>query len=638
MRLDDYVSLVHREMLPFQYLALHDKLPDAEKSYAVENLKVAAGLSNEAFRGTMWQDSDVAKWLEAVGHSLKKTWDEALFQCAEEMVDLVAAAQMDNGYLQTYFTVEEPDEKWHALEQGHELYCMGHFIEAGVAYYEGTGREKLLEVARRMADEIDRVFGLEEGKLRGHPGHEEIELALMKLYRATGEKRYLDRAKYFIDVRGGEPNFFQWQRAQPYFKNRWPIGLMHMEYMQNHMPIRQMEKAVGHAVCAMYYFSGAADVAKETSDASLAAALTRLWNDVVNRQMYVTGAVGSSADAESFTEPYHLPNDRAYAETCAAVGLVFFARRMLELDAGNAEYADVMERVIYNGVLSSFGLDAKRFFYVNPQQARREVCGRPLGEGDPILRHVATERRAWYGCACCPPNAARLLSSLTDYAFQFVEEENALYIHLFYPGEHTLKVNGGELSLRVETEYPWDGMVRVHILSAKVIEPFGICIRIPEFARGEDVSVSASGTVRRMGGYVRILGDWTAGGEIALEIPIRTRLVRADLRVQDNAGCAALMRGPLVYCLESCDNPFQLSAMYIDGQNIDSIEAKREDILGGAVTLTGDALLLRQQDLDGKLYTDQPPKLKPVRFKAIPYHLWANRGEGDMQIWLKERI
>jgi DUF1680 family protein len=356
------IRRVRTVTLPYQWAVMNDRVPGAAKSSAVRNFKIAAGKAKGEFFGCVFQDSDVAKWIEAAAYSLTTRPDRKLEKTVDGMIDLIAAAQGPDGYLDTAFTVKDRKKRWTNLRDWHEMYIMGHMMEAAVAYWEATGKRKLLDVMCRAANHVGRKFGRGKGKKRGYPGHEEIELALVKLYRATGVRKYLDLASYFVDERGRRPHYFDIESKKR--GDARPGRLYH--YNQSHLPVRKQTDAIGHAVRAMYFYCAVADVAQETGDASLAAACKRLWKSTVERRMYVTGGVGSSAAAgEAFTSDYDLPNDAAYAETCAAIGLVFWAQRMLQLDT-NSEYADVMERALYNGVLSGVSLDGRSFFYTNP--------------------------------------------------------------------------------------------------------------------------------------------------------------------------------------------------------------------------------------------------------------------------------
>ena len=358
-------ELVRTQVIPYQWEALNDRIEGAAPSHCMENFKVAAGQREGSFGGCVFQDSDFAKWIEAVGYSLTIHPDPELEKTADEAIDLVCSAQQPDGYLNTYYIINGLEDRFTNLAHNHELYCLGHLMEGAIAYYQATGKDKLLNAVRRYADLVDSLFGAEEGKLQGYPGHEIIEMALVKLADVTGEERYLRLAKYFIDQRGQEPNYFREEiekSGKPWGWAKSPFGL---QYYQAGKPVREQTAAEGHAVRAVYLYSGMADVARKTGDESLWNACRTLWDSIVRRRMYVTGSIGSAHYGESFTFDYDLPNDSVYGETCAAIGLVFFARRMLETEA-KGEYADVMEQALYNGVISGMSLDGRSFFYVNP--------------------------------------------------------------------------------------------------------------------------------------------------------------------------------------------------------------------------------------------------------------------------------
>jgi Uncharacterized protein conserved in bacteria len=359
----EYQKLVKEVVIPYQWEALNDNVPDADPSYAIKNFRIAAGEEQGEFGGMVFQDSDVAKWLEAVAYSLTINPDPELEALADKTIDLIAKAQQPDGYLNTYFTIKSPDKKWTNLQECHELYCAGHMMEAAAAYYHATGKKKLLDVMCRFADHIAAVFGVEPGKLKGYDGHQEIELALVKLYKATGNEKYLKLSKYFIDERGQEPYFFEEEWRKRNKISFWSNSVSEKpneSYHQSHKPVREQSEAVGHAVREVYMCTGMADIAAETGDKELFEACKRLWDNIVNRQMYITGGIGSTNHGEAFSFDYDLPNDTIYAETCASVGLIFFAHRMLQIEA-KGNYADVMERALYNTVISGMAKDGRHF-------------------------------------------------------------------------------------------------------------------------------------------------------------------------------------------------------------------------------------------------------------------------------------
>src|SRR5579884_1286125 len=412
-------------------------------------------------------DSDVAKWLEAACYSLATHPDPMLAEQVDEVVDLLVAAQQPDGYLNSHFSAVEPERRFTNLRDLHELYCAGHLIEAAVAHFHATGKRTLLDPVCRYADYIDSVFGREEGKRRGYDGHEEIELALIKLFHATGEKRYLHLSQYFIEERGKQPHYFDLE-AQTRGDDPAHFWARSYEYNQSHQPVREQHKVVGHAVREMYLLSAVADLARELSDPSLREVCERLWQDLTSTQLYITGGIGSSKDNEGFTSDYNLPNEHAYAETCASIGLILWNHRLLQLDA-DSRFADLLERALYNGVLSGIALDGTRFFYVNPLES-----------------HGSHHRQGWYKCACCPPNLARLLMSLGQYVYG--ANDTDLLVHLYIQGESSATIGGQEIKIRQETQYPWDGTIRITLDLAEPAE-FGLNLRIPGWCKTASLSV-----------------------------------------------------------------------------------------------------------------------------------------------------
>lgn len=414
-------KLVTDIVIPFQERVLRDEEPGVEKSHAIENFKIAAGLSEGEFYGMVFQDSDVAKWLEGVAYSLILKPDSELEKRADEIIGIIAKAQQPDGYLNTYFTIKEPEHRWQNLLECHELYCAGHMMEAAVAYYEATGKEKLLNVMENMAGHIISRFGPE--KTTGIPGHQEIEIGLMRMYHATGNELYKQQARYFLEERGKNPDFFVEEAKKRDWKH---FGMVpeNTKYNQSHATIYEQTEAVGHSVRAVYMYTAMADLAATEQDEKLFSACECIWDNMTQKKMYLTAGIGSTVEGEAFTKEYELPNDMAYAETCASIGLVFFAKQMLRMQK-DGKYADVMERALYNGIISGMQLDGKRFFYVNPLEVNPGVSGEIFG-----YKHVIPERPGWYACACCPPNLVRMVTSLGKYTWD--EDENTIYSHLFY--------------------------------------------------------------------------------------------------------------------------------------------------------------------------------------------------------------
>lgn len=624
VRLDDsFWSPVQKLMMdvviPYQKQILGDEIPGAEKSHAIENFRIAAGEQQGEFYGMVFQDSDVAKWLEAVAYALAIRPDEKLEREADELIALVGRAQEADGYLNTYFSVKEPDHKWQNLQECHELYCDGHMLEAAVAFYEATGKTELLNIMKKNADLICSRFG--KDKLRGFPGHQEVEIALLRLYRATGERKYLETAQYFLEERGTEPNYFKEERDR--------IGWRHFgmdpddrEYAQNHAPVKEQSEAVGHAVRAAYMFTAMADLASETGDDALYDACRRLWRNVVDRRMYVTGGIGSTVHGEAFAPAdYELPNDLVYAETCASVAMAFFARRMLEIEP-KGEYADILEKELFNGILSGMQLDGKRFFYVNPLEVVPGVSGRL-----PEYKHVLPERPGWYACACCPPNVARLVTSLGTYAWG--ESADSVYAHTYLGGRAEFK-NGAVISC--VSGYPWNGGVQYTMEAGK---SFTFGLHIPGWCKSWTLCVNGEAVSPELqDGYALLARDWKKGDTVSLSLDLQPRRLYANTNVRADAGCVALARGPVVYCFEEADNGPQLASLRVSRASAISVETAG-GVLGGlpALTVQGERMTS-----SAALYSEEPPKAEPAVLRAVPYFAWGNRGAGGMRVWMHESL
>lgn len=618
------IRQVKEVVIPYQWKALNDEVPGAPKSHAMANFRIAAGLESGDFYGFVFQDSDVAKWLEAASYSLMRYPDPALERLLDGVIDVIARAQWEDGYLNTYFTIREPEKRWTNLRDNHELYCAGHLIEAGVAHFRATGKGKLLEVVKRLADHIETRFGDGPGKLRGYPGHPEVELALVKLFRVTGERKYLDLAAFFVNERGKKPLYFELEaRRRGEEKPSWPFWTP--EYCQAHLPVREQKEAVGHAVRAMYLYSAMADLAYELGDRTLLDACRNLWESVTGRRMYITGGIGSSAEGEAFTFDYDLPPDRAYTETCASIGLVFWAHRMLRLEE-RGEYGDVLERALYNGVLSGISLDGTRYFYVNPLAVFPEAVQKRHD-----LRHVVLSRQPWFPCACCPPNIARLLASLPDYVY--TQSADGLSVHLFVASTMETKLSGKRVSLKQETDYPFGERIRFSLTLEEPLE-FTLAVRIPRWCRMPQLFLNGEALDAPLReGYARIRRSWKHGDILELVLPMPVERVWAHPRVFDVAGKVALQRGPIVFCLEEADNGPGLANIVLP-EDAEFTATFSPDVLGGVVVLSGKALRVRSQSPD--LYRMTRGSTETVSVKAIPYYAWNNRGAGEMTVWLRE--
>lgn len=627
-----YVELVRNTVLPYQWNALNDRIPDAEPSYAIKNFRIAAGLEEGVFGGERFQDTDVTKWLEAVSYSLETHPDPELEHIADEVIELIEQAQQPDGYLNTFYIIKEPGKRWTDLHEGHELYVAGHLIEAAVAYYKATGKKKLLDVACRFSDYIDTVFGPEQGKIQGYDGHQEVELALVKLYKATGNDKYLKLARFFIDERGKVPNFLvqEWEDRKGYSSwSNLPVPPPDLKYNQAHKPVREQDVAVGHAVRAVYMYSSMVDIARETGDEELFDTCKRLWNNIVSKQLYLIGGIGSTHQGEAFTFDYDLPNDTVYAESCASIGLIFFAHRMLQMDV-NSEYADVMEKALYNIVLGSMSRDGKHFFYVNPLEVWPKAS-----DNNPDKRHIKSVRQKWFGCACCPPNIARLLASLNQYIYSV--NDDTVYAHLYIGGEAEIEMEGGVFKINQENRYPWDGKVTFSINSSPV-EPNTLALRIPNWCKKWSVSINSKieEDIIIKKGYALIRRAWKAGDKVELYLDMDIEVIYSNPKVRANAGKIAIQRGPLVYCLEEADNGANLSALSVD-INSGFTAQTNEELVKNAVVIKGKASRIAEDDWEDNLYRNYQPIEREVDITAVPYFMWGNRKPGEMLVWIRKK-
>ncbi len=559
-------------------------------------------------------DSDVAKWIEAASYSLATHFDTALDALLDAVIAQIAAAQQADGYLNIYYTVVEPDKRWTNLRDQHELYCAGHLIEAGVAHFQATGKRTLLHIICRYANYIAMVFGRGPGQKPGYCGHPEIELALVKLYRATGERRYLTLSQYFVDERGRQPHYFDLE-ARARGEDPASYRAKTYAYMQAHLPVREQREVAGHAVRAMYLYSAMADLAGELGDAGLLEACEQLWQHLGTRNLYLTGGLGPSEHNEGFTKDYDLPNETAYAETCASIGLVFWNHRLLQLKC-DRRYADVMERALYNGVLSGVSLDGERFFYENP-----------------LASAGHHHRQPWFDCACCPPNLTRLLASLGQYVYG--QNERELVVHLYVASTAQLEQGGQRVQVRQKTRYPWKGRVNVQV-NLEHPASFALKLRIPGWCRearvsvnGEPVDISAHMEF----GYARLERTWQSGDNVMLELAMPVERMYAHPDVNADAGKVALQRGPLVYCAEQVDHeaPLQRMALTREAELSSQFDS---GLLGGVVKIMAQAVAADADDWSDTLYRPTRAQVQPCQFTAIPYYAWDNRAPGAMRVWL----
>ncbi len=577
-------------------------------------------------------DSDSGKWLEAVGYSLRTHPDPALEQQADDLIDRMARAQQPDGYLNSYFPVMEKEYRWRNLRDWHEMYNAGHLIEGAVAYHEATGKSKVVDILSRFADHIDSLFGPDEGKKRGYPGHPELELALVKLYRATNEPRYLNLATYFINERGQQPHYFDIE-AHNRGEDPEDFWAQTYHYCQAHEPLREQTKATGHAVRACYLYAGLADVALESGDQSLVETARRLWDDLTEHQMYIIGSLGPARSNEGFTFDYDLPNETAYAETCAAISLVFFAQRMFQLDQ-NARYIDIMERALYNGVLSGVAYDGTHFFYANPLAAYPKV--NPHDPWSAVKSDPHYRREEWFPCPCCPPNLARLVASIGSYFYSVAGD--TIYVNLYDSNRSDIDLNGHRIQLTQQTNYPWDETIQITV---NVDQPaaFTLALRIPGWCRdarlqvnGQDVALNSAS------GYARISREWASGDQVSLTLAMPVERMVSHPKVRQNAGQIALQRGPVVYCLEEVDNGTDLANVSLPRGSALATKFDPE-LFGGVSVITGTANRYVPRAWKGGLYQPETVTLvdsPSFTFKAIPYCFWANRAPGEMRVWIRE--
>jgi DUF1680 family protein len=619
-----YTRLITDVVLPYQWDILNDRLPDVPPSHCLENFRIAAGEARGERQGVVFLDSDAAKWLEAVAYSLIAYPDAELEKSADEVIALIGRAQEKDGYFNTYYTLREKGRRWTNLTEGHELYCAGHFIEAAVAYYEATGKDRFLNIFRRFADLICDVFGPGENQIHGYPGHPEIELALVKLYRATGEKQYLELAKYFVDARGGTPNYFLEEMARPDF-HRINADFKDYDpaYSQSHLPVRKQDTAEGHAVRAMYLYCAMADLAAEYNDEGLLNQCKILWKNVTEKRMYLTGSIGSSGFWERFTVDYDLPNDSGYSETCASIGLALFSIRMARI-TGEALYIDTVERALYNTVRAGISIEGNRYFYVNPLEVWPASCMEHTSRA-----HVKPVRQKWFDVACCPTNIARTFTALGQYIYAAGSEE--IRLNLFIQSDTVFKIKGKGVEISLKTNYPRSGNLKIAVKARGI--SFALLIRVPGFA--EDFKITLNGKAaggNMVEGYYRINRIWQ-NDEVEIDFTIRPRLVYANPLVRADTGKAAIVRGPEVYCLEETDNGSNLGAFYID-PSAEFQEEWREDILGGVMLIRCKGKKLSAPGMTGTFSGTVPPCFEDVDLTAVPYGLWGNRQNGEMLVWI----
>ena len=592
--------------IPYMERSLRDEVPRAEKSHAISNFRMAAGEETGEFYGMVFQDSDVAKWLEAAAYSLALKPDPALEARVDEVVALIGRCQQPDGYLNTYFTVKEPRNRWANLLECHELYCAGHMIEAGVALHEAIGKDELLRICIRLADHICEKFMQEEGI----PGHQEIEIGLMRLWRATGNARNM--ALRFLDLRGRDPGWFlcHTPKHPGVHYGGYDILAEDTVYNQSDVPVREQTVARGHAVRQLYMLTAIEDAAADTGDQGLTAACERLFDNITRKQMYITGAVDSTAHHEAFTVDDDLPSDRCYGETCASVAMTFFAHSMLAIRP-DGRYADLMELELYNTVLAGMSLDGRRFFCVNPLTVDTGVSGSVPG-----YEHVLPRRPAWHACACCPPNLARLIASLGKYLWS--EDDSAVYSHLLIGSE----ADTGHGHISLDSGYPWEGRARYTIHDGG---SFTLAIHVPHHAAGLCVAINgsaASGTLRD--GYVHLTRAWQPGDQVTVTFDMPVRRIHAYPRLRDAAGKVALARGPFIYCVEGADHAAALSSLILPG------DAQVRPVLSEQPPWAGLSCCMRRDFISGRPMRCMYPARSPASLTGCCLSL-TTHGETGMQ-------
>ncbi len=582
-------QLIGKVTLPLQYQIM-------EETGRMDNFRIAAGRLSGEFSGFCFNDTDVYKWIEAASYFLATTRDEELEELVDKVIEEVKLAQDEDGYLDTYFTFSRKPDRFTNLKDMHELYCAGHLLQAAIAHHRVvTGKESLFEAALRFADHIATVFG--PRKREGTPGHPEIEMALVECYRETGDRKYLELARFFIDERG---------------KGLAGGDVYHID----HKPFRDLDEIVGHAVRSLYLTCGATDLYMETGDKTLWNALERLWNDLVNRKMYVTGGVGARYEGEALGEPYELPNEKAYAETCAAIANFMWNYRML-LASGESRFADVMELALYNGILSGISLDGKEYFYVNP-----------------LADRGSHRRQRWFACACCPPNLARTVTALPGYLYTTSSE--GIWVHLYASNVAEIEVNGSLVRVTERTNYPWEGLVEF-IVSGN--SSFSLFLRKPAWCERFSLSINDEpAEVPLEKGYLVVRREWRENDTVTLELEMKPEFLESHPCVSENVGRVAIRRGPLVYCVEGEDNP-GIDIWNLEVFRDEELKEEYKDILGGVVTIRGKGCVTSPNSWKNLYLSVREAAYlrQEVEFTAIPYYAWANRTPGPMQVWVRGR-
>lgn len=585
-------------------------------------------------------ESDLAKWLEAVFVSLQKNPDNELNKYAENLTEKIISNQEENGYLNSYFTFFEPENKFQNLKVRHELYCAGHLMEAALEHLKLNGTSRFYDAMERYMDHIASTFGIEPGKKRGYPGHQEIELALLKAYEQTGKQKFLDLADYFLSERGSKPHYYDEEERQLKLKEKeldlsdYPseirdfISMLNSgedknyNYLQAHdLPVNQ-KTAEGHSVRALYMYTAMADLARIKKDPRMLQACKSLWRNIVDRRIYVHGGVGSSHIGERFTFDYDLPNDIAYAETCASIALMFFAERLSRIER-NSEYTDIIEKVLYNTILASTSANGKGFFYDNYLECIPEF----------LVFHQRRHgiRDEYHTCSCCPPNITRLIADLGRYIYSSCSE--GINVHQYISSESSFKIDGDSVHLKQHSGFPWKGSSNLTLNKVSGKE-FSLFIRVPEWDQNMKVEINGNNvSFKKIKGYAQIKRTWKEGDEVSLSFDLKPRVVRSLSKVRYNVQRACVFRGPLLYCMESIDNGPYLNQILMNQDQ--KLEAVDDELFEGCISLSGD--MIRLNDSTDVLYSSSKPEFRKTKVKLIPYFLWANRGENEMLVWINEK-
>jgi hypothetical protein len=605
-------------------ISLHFGFEMLQKAGNFDNLRIAAGLIKGNYRGYVFLDSDIYKWLEAVAWEMGKEPDPELASLADQAIALIQTVQRPDGYLNSYVQTRESPEPWNDLYNGHEMYCAGHLFQAAVAFERALGDRRLLDIACRFADHICSVFGPD--KRQGACGHPIVEMALVELFRVTGETRYLDLAKFFID-----------QRGQNIMKGHRSYG---PEYHQDHIQVRQVTEAAGHAVRQLYLASGVTDLFLETGEQVLLDAMLRLSKDIVETKLYITGGLGSRFDGEAFGDPYELPADQCYCETCAAIASLMWNWRML-LASGEGRYADQMERALYNNILASPALDGQHYFYINPLMLREARFLRLSTDLPQSEVFIPDQRPEWHDCACCPPNVMRLFSSFSHYLA--THDAKGIQIHHFAPADIECDLTQElRVKLNITTEYPWQGNIKLRIVETGN-SPWVLSIRNPEWSQNPTLSINGKivRDLRHEKGYLVLEREWQVGDTVELDLAVEPILLESNPRIDATRGCLAIQRGPVVYCLESQDQGIRSNLLDIQIDPTQPLQSLwRDDLLGGIMTVKASGYLIDIEPWQGVLYqqtgrlSSEHIKRQPIRLVAIPYYAWGNRGIESMRVWI----